>query len=139
MMRDGTSFIDTNVLVYHLVQDHREFSPRSSRLFNTLRLGQAAAYVSSTVIFECIYVCQGAYDVPNEPLAQALIEILSFAGLRSDHADALVDALSLWSRQGPLSFADCFHLALTRDLGMTRIYTFDKKMDRYPGVSRIEP
>ncbi|HYI24747.1 MAG TPA: hypothetical protein VD767_04985 [Thermomicrobiales bacterium] len=30
-------------------------------------------------------------------------------------------------------------LALTEALGMTGIYTFDRKMNRYPGVARIEP
>ncbi len=40
---------------------------------------------------------------------------------------------------GPLSFADCFHLTLTKELGMTQIYTFDRKMNRFPGVERLEP
>jgi hypothetical protein len=55
---------------------------------------------------------------------------------RTLHPDSVSN---LWSTQGPLSFADCFHLALTRQLGMTRIVTFDQKMDRYPGVERVEP
>lgn len=133
------STIDTNVLVYHLVQTDEDFSPRSSRLFNALQLGSTRAYLPNTAMFECIYVCQRAYIVPNEPLASAIIEILGFSGLDTDHQDALIDALRLWAVQGPLSFADCFHLALTRELGMTNIYTFDRKMDRYPGVARIEP
>lgn len=139
MMSDEMSFIDTNVLVYHLMQSDEDQSPRSSRLFSALRLGQVSAYLSSTVIFECIYVCQTTFDVPNAPLAEALIEILSFRGLGCDHLEALTDALALWRVQGPLSFADCYHLALTRGLGMTHIYSFDRKMNRYPGVTRVEP
>lgn len=65
--------------------------------------------------------------------------ILGFNGLESDHPEACVEALRLWAEQGPLSFADCFHLALTKQLGMARIDTFDRKMGRYPGVERIEP
>lgn len=47
--------------------------------------------------------------------------------------------LDVWYSRGRLSFVDCYHLALTKEFGMTQIYTFDKKMDRYPGVARIEP
>lgn len=56
-----------------------------------------------------------------------------------DHKDAILDALLFWVGQPALDFADCYHLALTKSLGLDAIYTFDKKMDRYPGVTRLEP
>jgi len=56
-----------------------------------------------------------------------------------DHKSAIIDALEFWVSQPPLDYADCYHLALTRELGLTGIYTFDRKKDRYPGVERIEP
>lgn len=138
-MKLEPTFIDANVLVYHLVQPDHEYGPPSSRLFSRLRAGTEEAFLSSTVVFESVFTCRQTYNSPNEPLADALIEILSFRGVRSDHPEALVDALTFWRTQGPLSFADCFHLALTKHLGMVAIYSFDKRMDRYPGVSRIEP
>lgn len=52
---------------------------------------------------------------------------------------AVVDALGFWAGQPAFDYADCYHLALTRQLGMTQIYSYDKKMDRYPGVERVEP
>jgi len=51
----------------------------------------------------------------------------------------VIDALEIWTKQSPLDYADCYHLALTKDLGMTEIYTFDRKMDCFPGVERVEP
>lgn len=138
-MTPNVTFIDTNVIVYHLVQTDHEHGPPSSDLFARLRVGTEAAYLSSTVVFECIHACQTRYRVPNQALADALIEILSSRGVRSDHPEALVEALTFWRTQGPLSFADCFHLALAKQLGMAAIYSFDRKMDRYPGVSRREP
>lgn len=138
-MSSDQTFIDANIIVYHLVQQDHEHGPPSSKLLTQIRAGTEEAVLSSTVVFECVFICQRTYGIPNNDLADALIEILSFRGMQSDHPQALVDALSFWRAQGPLSFADCFHLALTKHLGMTRIYTFDKRMDRYPGVSRVEP
>jgi predicted nucleic acid-binding protein len=131
--------IDTNVLVYHLIGESGDLSERSSALMLRLKADREKAYLPVTAMFECIYTCQAIRDIPNEPLADVLIEILHFPGVVTDKLDALVNALEFWRIQGPLSFADCYHLALTKELGMAQIYTFDKKMDRYPGVERIEP
>lgn len=131
--------IDTNVLVYHLIGQGGELSQRSSDLFRRLKSDAETAYVPVTAIFECIYACQMSYRVPNDALAPLLLEIMDFPGIVIEHRAALVDALELWHIQGPLSFADCFHLTLTKELGMTQIYTFDRKMNRFPGVVRLEP
>lgn len=131
--------IDTNVLVYHLVGESGDLSTRSSALMLRLKADSEKAYLPVTAVFECIYTIQSAREVPNEALANVLLEVLGFPGVVTDTQLALVDALEFWRGQGPLSFADCYHLALTKELGMTEIYTFDKKMDRYPGVERIEP
>lgn len=138
-MAQGITFIDTNVMVYHLAQTDHDHGPASSAMIARLRTGAERGYISSTVILECIHSCQTRYQVPNDVLASALMEMLSFPGVSTDHPEALNAALTFWSSQGPLSFADCFHLALTKQLGMTRIYSFDKKLNRYPGVERIEP
>lgn len=131
--------IDTNVLVYHLFGQSRDLSKRSSELFLRLKSGTESAYLPVTAIFECIYTCQTTFQAPNNALARLLLEIVTFPGVVTDQTEALMNALGFWQRQGPLSFADCFHLALTRELGMTEIYTFDQKMDRFPGVTRVEP
>ena len=38
-----------------------------------------------------------------------------------------------------LSFADAYHLVLMKRLGLTEIVTFDKRIERTPGIKRIEP
>jgi predicted nucleic acid-binding protein len=131
--------IDTNVLVYHLIGESGDLSKRSSELLLRLKADREKVYLPVTVVFECIYTCQSERDVTNDVLGDLLLEVLGFPGVMTDNTDALVNALEFWRSQGPLSFADCYHLALTKELGMTQIYTFDKKMDRYPGVERIEP
>ena len=138
-MTDEIAFIDSNVLIYHLVQPDHPHSAPSTALLARVRAGKERAYLASTVIAECAFVCARVYGTDNRHIASALQEILSYSGVRTDHPEALVAALDLWGTQGPLSFADCFHLALAKQLGMSRIYTFDRKMGRYPGVERIEP
>ncbi len=133
------NFIDTNVLIYHLGQPDHEHGPRSSELFARLWAGTEVGFIGSSVIIECIHAFRTRFDIPVAVLADNLIKVLAFPGVRTDQHEALVSALQFWREEGPLSFVDCYHLALTKSLGMDAIYTFDRKMDRYPGVAQVEP
>ena len=138
-MSDDVAFLDANVFIYHLVQPDHPHSGPSNTLLGRIRAGQERVYISSTAVAETAFVCGRVYQAGNEHIAVALKEILACPGVSTDHPDALDEALDLWGTQGPLSFADCFHLALAKQLGMKRIYSFDQKMNRYPGVERVEP
>jgi predicted nucleic acid-binding protein len=127
------------VILRHLLDDIPEHSQRANVLFAEIMTGDRRVCVPATVFLESSYVLTNSKGVPVADAAHGLSMILGYTGLETDHSEALKSALQLWGTQGPLSFADCFHLALTRQLGMTRIVTFDQKMDRYPGVERIEP
>lgn len=130
--------MDTNVFLRYLLNDIADQSVRSVELMRRARVGDVSLYAPSTVIFELVYYLHKTLGISREAVAEALLELLSFSGLRADHPEALYAALNFWKQQWSLSFADCFHLALAKELRMTAIYTFDKKMDRYPGVERIE-
>ncbi len=132
-------FIDTNILVYHLAQNHESFSPRSSALLDDLAAGRTTATCASTVIVETVYVLEKGFLVPRAVAYSALKSIVSMPAIEFDFREALLAALDSWNSQSPLSFADCYHLALAKVLGVNAIYTFDRKMNRYPGVERIEP
>lgn len=101
--------------------------------------GRTTATCASTVVVETIYVLEKGFLVPRSDAHSALKSIVSITAIEFDVRDALLAALDFWNSQRPLSFADCYHLALSKELGLDAIYTFDKKMGRYPGVERIEP
>lgn len=132
-------FIDTNIFVYHLAGNHREFSPRCTALMEQVEAGEIDAVTSITAIDETLWVLTRAFGYPRLQAAEQVSTLIMQPEIDIDHRQAALEAIDFWITQGPLSFVDCYHLALTKELGMTQIYTFDKKMDRYPGVERIEP
>ena len=132
-------FLDTNILLRYIVQDIPDQAARVAALFEEIAAGNTAVHLPNTVIFESVYVLQQAYSVSKEDIAAALSSVIRHPGVILDHKGPILDALDFWRRTGGLSYADCFHLALAAALGFTEIYSFDKKMDRYPGVTRVEP
>lgn len=134
-----TVFLDTNVLFRHLMQDIPEQADRATALIDSVALGTTAIRLPDTVVFETTYILQRVYSIPKTRIADELTALLGHPGVFLDHKQAVPNALACWRDIGGLSFADCYHLALAADLGFTSIYSFDKKMDRFPGVNRVEP
>ncbi len=133
------AFLDTNIIVRHLLQDHPDHSRRSSLLIDRIAAGQVTVAISETVVFETVFVLNQIYDIPRADAAHQITVLLSLQGIVAATKAELLVTLDYWPRQSPLSFADCYHLVTTKSLGLDAIYSFDKKMGRYPGVERIEP
>lgn len=131
--------IDTNILARLLLNDFPDHYARVVALFEHALHGELELFAPSSAFIELAYLLTKTKGVPTSQAATMMLEVITLPGLVVEHADAVESALRFWSHQGPLSFADCYHLALTRALGMTQIYTFDRKMDRFPGVERVAP
>ena len=131
--------IDTNILLRHLLQDHDDHSPRASALLRAVRAGDVRIFCPATVIFETIHVLHGRVKIPRADVSRALANLIALPNFIMEQEAIVTAALEFWVAQSPLAYADCYHLALTKALGMSGIYTFDQKMDRYPGIARVEP
>jgi predicted nucleic acid-binding protein len=134
-----TMLVDTNVFLRRLLQDIPDHATRATALLHEANDGKVALFASVTVFVELTHFLNRTQKVPRKQIVAALLDILGNQGLSTDHPTAIREALFLWERHSPLSFPDCFHLALARQLDVTQIYTFDSKMDRYPGITRVEP
>lgn len=131
--------LDTNVICRHALDDHEQHSPRAKVLFERIAQGEIHVFCPATAIFEAIYILSDRNESPRSDVAGYFATIVQYPGFHLEHPQSIRAAFNLWAANPALDFADCYHLALTRELGMTQIYTFDKKMNRYPGVERIEP
>jgi predicted nucleic acid-binding protein len=131
--------IDTNIAARFLLEDIPDHSERAAGLFERAGAGTAKLYVPASVIIELSYLFTRRLSVPRDRTAITLLDFVQLPGLVIEHVEAVQAALSFWRNHGGLSFVDCYHLALTRQLDMSQIYSFDRKMGGYPGVERIEP
>jgi predicted nucleic acid-binding protein len=91
------------------------------------------------VLIEAAFVLERVLRIPRASIASALSEFVAFPFVQFDFRESILRAIDLWKMNGPLSLPDAYHLVFAKDRGLDRIYTFDKKMNRYPGIERIEP
>lgn len=131
--------IDTNVAARYLLADIPDHHQRAVKLLTSAASGHVEIFVPAAVFTELSYVLTRLAGFPRQRAAEGLLQFASFPGLHLEHEAVIIDALSFWRDHGGVSFVDCFLMALSSANGISRIYTFDRKMDRYPGVERIEP
>lgn len=131
-------FVDTNVFVRHLTQDHPEQSPRATAFLSRIERGEVSARTSDTVIFEIVYLLAGRYGRTRTEIASAVISLLELPFLELSNRQQAWSACQRYMETN-MSFPDAHHVALMEQLGIEEIASFDRDFDRVPGIKRVEP
>ena len=132
-------FLDTNIIVLHILSNDPIQSPLATAYFQRIEQGEIEARLTDTVILETVYVLQRLFHVPRPDIRDAINGILKFPGIRLANKQRVREALDLFVNTPTLSWADSFHAVMTQRLGLAGIVSFDRGFDRVPGLKRIEP
>jgi predicted nucleic acid-binding protein len=133
------ALLDTNVLLRHVLGDHREHSPRATAAIVAIERGERVVRLADTVVFETVFTLEKTYDVSRDAISDVLQPILALRGVVLPGKRLYPGVFELWTEEPGLSFADSYHLCLAKRLNIPAIMSFDRKLDRLPGVERIEP
>jgi predicted nucleic acid-binding protein len=129
-----TAFIDTDVLVRHLVGDHPEQSPRA-----TAYLASADALVLTDVIVaELVFVLESVYRAPRPTIRATIRSLLAFRPVVARDPALLIRALEVYDELR-IDFAEAYLVACAERSGVTTIASFDRSLYRVPTVERREP
>ena len=133
-----TVFLDTNVLLRHVLQDNLDHSPRASAFLQRVEDGEISVATADTVVFEAVFTLEHSYRRPRAAIRDALLPLLELPGVALPGKRRLRRVFALYVERN-LPFADAYHAVLMEGLDVTQIATFDQHFDRIPGVTRMEP
>lgn len=135
-----SEFVDTNVFIRLLTRDDLAKVERCLALFQQVQRGEVTLVTSEAVIAEIAYVLtsRSTYAYARGLVASSLRPILALPGLRIEEKRTVLNALDLWETAS-LDFADCLAIEHVRRLGLNGIYSYDRGLDRVPGIRRLEP
>jgi predicted nucleic acid-binding protein len=133
-----TAVLDTNVLIRHLVNDHPDHSPRSSRLIARIQSGEVRAIAPPTVFFETNYILRDKYGLTRAEVIDILGPLVSWRSLEIADRRSLVRAFELYGEHN-ISFADAYHVALAEREEPPQLMSFDRALSRISTTQRIEP
>ena len=138
MIRQQPAFLDTNVLLRHLLDDHPEQSPRATSLIAAIERGERHVVTSEIVVFETVFTLARTYKQAPDRIREAMLAILGLPGIQLAGKRALRRAFDLYVELH-LPFADAYHAAIMERLGIDQILSFDRDFDRVPGIERLDP
>lgn len=130
-------FLDTNILLRHLRQDHPILSPKATAILQRIEEGSLTVRISDAVIFETVFTLQRGYKESRERIAEALLPLLELPGMILPGKRAYRRVFALY-RKGGLGFADCHHVDLVNRLKIQEILSFDSHFDKVSGIRRRE-
>jgi predicted nucleic acid-binding protein len=131
-------FLDTNILLRHLLQDVPEQSSRASAYIRRIEQGTQKVRLADTVIFEAVFTLQRSYRIPKADIATALLPLIELPGMVLTGKRRFRVAFDYYVNLN-IAFGDAYHAALMQSLKLTEIVTFDREFDRIERIVRLEP
>lgn len=131
-------FLDTHVILRHLLADDPDQSPRATGLLMKVEEGSARVRTSDTVVFEAVSTLERRYRFAKRQISEALLPLLQLPGIVLPGKRRYDEAFSLYVELD-VPFADAYHAVLAKRSDEPQVIGFDRHFDRIPGITRIEP
>lgn len=129
-----SSFVDTNVLVRHLVGDPPDLAARATAYLRK----ETGLLVADLVVAETIYVLESFYEVARPEISEAMRALIMMESVSVVDASLLLRSLEIYENDR-LDFAESYLVALAESTNVMQVASFDRSIDRVQGVKRIEP
>jgi len=134
------TFLDTNILLRHLLNDVPAQSQAAHRLIRAIEAGSVVAWTSALVIAEIVFALENpkTHHVGRSTLADHLQPLLALPHLKLERKRLYPRIFELYVSL-PIDYVDAYHAALLEHYGQHELYSFDQDFDAIPGMTRREP
>jgi predicted nucleic acid-binding protein len=133
-------FLDANVILRHLTQDHPEHSAAVLPLFEQIEAGTLDVTTSESVIVEVVQVLSSKtlYNLPRSQVRQKIEPLLGLRGMKLPARSVYARALALYEGRS-VDFTDALRVAQMEHQQLRVILSFARDFDRFDTVEREEP
>jgi predicted nucleic acid-binding protein len=129
-----SAFVDSNVLVRHLVGDPPEMAARATQYLRR----ETALLVTDLIFAETIYVLESFYEISRSEICAAMQALVVLDSVSVVDISLLLRSLEIYEHDR-LDFAESYLVALAESTGVKFVASFDRSIDRVLSVTRIEP
>ncbi|HEU4792468.1 MAG TPA: PIN domain-containing protein [Nitrolancea sp.] len=109
------AFLDTNILLLHLCNDHPELSQKASAILRSVEQGLLRAHILDTVIFEAVFTLERHYRHSKVAIRETLLPLIELPGIVLPGKRRYRQVFALYVERN-LPFADAYYAALKERL-----------------------
>jgi predicted nucleic-acid-binding protein len=115
--------IDSSVLVRYFTQDDDKLFAEASRLLTNAKPNSLV--LDRVIIAEFGYVLRSVYGLKKDRLVPVYKSMLANDIFAIPDRELVEGTISIFDKEKPLSFEDCWLLSLKRSKKVTNVFTFD--------------
>jgi predicted nucleic acid-binding protein len=133
-------FLDSNIFIRHLTNDHPVHSPACFALIQAVEQGRVQAWTSDIVVAEVIFVLSSKvlYNVGRATIRDLLLPIINLPGIKLPNKRMYERVFELYTSLN-IDYADAYNAALMESRKQPELYSYDTDFDRIVGLRRLEP
>jgi predicted nucleic acid-binding protein len=132
------SFLDSTILLHHLLGDEPEQSSRCSAVLQRIEDGTLTVRTADSVIVETVVTLERGYGIPKQAIAEALQPLIGLPGIKLPKKNRYQAVFDRYVRLD-LPFVAAYHAVLMQELQLTEIISCDPAFERIPGLTRRDP
>ena len=117
-------YLDTNVVLRYLLDDHPELSERARQIIDE----SEELFIWDSVCAEIVYVLLKVYNVEREVIKQTISNLSDKSNIFVSNKLVIIKSLEIFANQN-LDFIDCL-LCAYNHIDNVKIETFDNKLEK---------
>lgn len=129
-------FLDSSVLLRHLLQDDPDESVRATAFLSRVEADEVRVRTAITVVFEVVFALEHVYHQPRATIREVFLPLLDMPGIILSGKQRLGSVFDMYVALD-LPFTTAYHVALMEHFAITEIVSFDPTYDEIEGVRRI--
>lgn len=132
------AYVDSNVLIRFFTRDQPEMAERARQTLSAAAEGKIQLVLTPVVLAELVWTLGSFYGYRRRQVADELLSLLTFQGLRVVDREVLSVALGLYGETS-IDFGDALIAGYALVEGPKRVCTFDQHFRGVPGLTVLEP
>jgi predicted nucleic acid-binding protein len=133
-------FLDSNILLRHLLNDHPDQSPICFALIRDIEQGKEQVSTTDLVIAELVFVLSSKklYALSRERIRSLLLPLIELPGIKLPNKRLYRRVFDLYIAHN-IDYVDAFHAACLEKADPAELYSYDEDFDRVETVRRLTP
>ncbi len=131
-------YIDANIILRYLTNDPSDMAERAAALFHDIQMERTTVILEDVVLAEVVWTLRSYYHVDKRDIAEQLSSLVSYDRIQNADKSSITHALGIYHLHN-VGFADALLAARALSVRDAELISFDRRIARVPGVTRVEP
>lgn len=133
-------FLDTNIFLRALLNDHRQWSHKCQEILEKINKGDFQATTTDLTVAEVVFMLQSKVSgkLSKIEISRLLLPVVSLVNLTTPAKGYWKEIFGLYVEKN-IDITDAYNIVMMKNQGIETAYSYDRDFDKVKYIKRIEP